>query len=175
MSVVSKVVKFLGALAKPREMFVPAPTTGSASRPSPHFDWDDVSCNDRYNSMPPPELMENVMAVAQLMEAIRSYLGDKPITVNSWYRTKAYNTAVGGSAKSNHMLGRAVDFRVKGMTPAEVFVRLWTARNQGHLPIGGLAGYPPKNGGPGFVHVDIDAVRSWKTGLPANDAKVGKR
>lgn len=66
----------------------------------------------------------NIVKAARMMDAVRKFLGDKPITVNSWYRPPAVNKAVGGASQSTHIQGIAVDFTVKGMTPWEVHAKL---------------------------------------------------
>ena len=47
-------------------------------------------------------------------------LGGKPIMVNSAFRSKQVNDAVGSKDTSQHRLGCAADIRVPGMTPDEV-------------------------------------------------------
>lgn len=42
------------------------------------------------------------------LQAVRNEL-DLPMVINSAYRTKYHNTAVGGSPRSQHLLGRAFD------------------------------------------------------------------
>lgn len=51
-----------------------------------------------------------------LLQKIRSHFG-VPVTIGSGYRTKAYNTKIGGDPYSNHMYGKAADIDVgKGDT-----------------------------------------------------------
>jgi putative chitinase len=47
-------------------------------------------------------------------------LGGKPIMINSAFRSKAVNDAVGSKDSSQHRLGLAADFRVPGMAPDAV-------------------------------------------------------
>jgi hypothetical protein len=47
-------------------------------------------------------------------------LGGKPIMINSAFRSKQINDAVGSKDTSQHRLGCAADIRVPGMTPDEV-------------------------------------------------------
>lgn len=54
--------------------------------------------------------LANLQKLAQTLEAVRSALGNNPITINSAYRSPRVNSAVGGSATSAHMLGLAADF-----------------------------------------------------------------
>jgi hypothetical protein len=59
----------------------------------------------------------------------------------------------GVAEKSQHMLGKAMDFYVPG-------VKIKTLRNAALKVQGGGVGYYPKSGSP-FVHVDVGNVRHW--------------
>ena len=61
----------------------------------------------------------NLMRTAALLEQVRSLI-NKPIIVNSAFRSKAVNDAVGSKDTSQHRIGCAADIRVPGMTPKEV-------------------------------------------------------
>jgi hypothetical protein len=61
------------------------------------------------NNQPSEAQLKNMEIAANGMEKIRALLG-KPITINSWLRLPEVNIAVGGSAKSSHMDGWAIDF-----------------------------------------------------------------
>lgn len=54
--------------------------------------------------------------IVSAMEQLRNTIG-QPIIITSGYRCPERNTAVGGSSKSRHMSGDAVDIDVKGMSP----------------------------------------------------------
>lgn len=54
-----------------------------------------------------------------ILQEIRDDL-NLPITINSAYRCSKHNSDIGGSQNSQHILGKAVDIRVRGMTPEEV-------------------------------------------------------
>lgn len=62
----------------------------------------------------------NLPRLADFLEQLKIVLGNKPIMVNSAFRSEAVNTAVGSSNKSDHRRGCAADIRVPGMTPDEV-------------------------------------------------------
>jgi hypothetical protein len=62
----------------------------------------------------------NLPRLADFLEQIKVLLGNKPIIVNSGFRSEAVNDAVGSSNKSDHRRGCAADIRVPGMTPDEV-------------------------------------------------------
>lgn len=93
---------------------------------TPHFSWAEVvksSTADAKgidNSL--PELLKpNVQRVAEAMEEVRAVLGGHPLRVNSWYRCPALNKAVGGSVKSMHMKGLAVDFETDHILNSKAF------------------------------------------------------
>jgi len=54
--------------------------------------------------------LENIKKTAQQMELVRTILGDNPIIISSGFRSAVLNKAVGGSDKSSHLTGLAVDF-----------------------------------------------------------------
>ena len=62
----------------------------------------------------------NLVRLANFLEQVKELLGGKPIMVNSAFRSKAVNDAVGSKDTSQHRLGCAADLRVPGMTPDEV-------------------------------------------------------
>lgn len=61
----------------------------------------------------------NLMRTAALLEQVRSLI-NKPIIVNSAFRSKVVNDAVGSKDTSQHRIGCAADIRVPGMTPKQV-------------------------------------------------------
>ncbi|MGY4719296.1 D-Ala-D-Ala carboxypeptidase family metallohydrolase [Naumannella cuiyingiana] len=65
------------------------------------------------------EVKENVRQLMWKLEAIRTKAGDKPITVNSGFRTRSHNSSVGGASNSQHMYGIAGDIVVSGKSPSQ--------------------------------------------------------
>lgn len=63
--------------------------------------------------------ISNLVRTALLLEQVRA-LVKKPIIINSAYRSKAVNDAVGSKDTSQHRIGCAADIRVPGMTPKQV-------------------------------------------------------
>jgi hypothetical protein len=61
----------------------------------------------------------NLVRTAALLEQVRKLI-NKPIIVNSAFRSKAVNDAVGSKDTSQHRIGCAADIRVPGMTPKQV-------------------------------------------------------
>ena len=62
----------------------------------------------------------NLPRLAAFLEEVKKVLGGKPIMVNSAFRSKAVNDAVGSKDSSQHRVGCAADIRVPNMTPDEV-------------------------------------------------------
>lgn len=55
-------------------------------------------------------VVANLKVLADTLEQVRSLLGGNPININSGYRSRNLNLAVGGAATSSHVFGYAVDF-----------------------------------------------------------------
>ncbi|MES2910638.1 MAG: D-Ala-D-Ala carboxypeptidase family metallohydrolase [Pseudomonadota bacterium] len=66
----------------------------------------------------PTALMPEAERTAQLLERVRSALGDKPILVTSGYRSPAVNAAVGSGPGSDHPKAAALDFHCPGFGSA---------------------------------------------------------
>ena len=75
------------------------------------------------SNMPTPEHIENFKLLAEnVFQPIREHFG-VPIHISSGYRSKALNTAVGGSLSSQHCSGEAIDIDMDGtsVTNAQIF------------------------------------------------------
>ena len=58
---------------------------------------------------PNAEQMENMVAIAEeVFEPLRAWVGG-PIKINSFFRSPELNKAIGGSGKSQHCHGQAID------------------------------------------------------------------
>jgi putative chitinase len=64
--------------------------------------------------------LANIQRLAEFLEELKTVLGGKPIMVNSAFRSKAVNDAVGSKDTSQHRIGCAADIRVPAMTPDQV-------------------------------------------------------
>lgn len=72
-------------------------------------------------NLPTDEQVYNLTALAQdVLQPVRDYLG-VPIKVNSGFRGKALNKAVGGKLTSQHLKGEAADIECEGKTNKELF------------------------------------------------------
>jgi len=63
---------------------------------------------------------ENLPRLAAFLEQVKILLGNKPIMVNSAFRSHDVNTSVGSKDTSDHRRGCAADIRVPNMTPDQV-------------------------------------------------------
>ena len=89
---------------------------------SAHFTLDELTHTDHrdLDNTPNEHELENLKRLAAFLEEVKTVLGGKPIMVNSAFRSKAVNDAVGSKDTSQHRVGCAADLRVPGMTPDEV-------------------------------------------------------
>lgn len=89
---------------------------------TPHFTLEELTHTDHreFDNNPNGYERENLARLADLLEQVKVVLGGKPIMINSAFRSKQVNDAVGSKDTSQHRLGCAADFRVPGMTPDEV-------------------------------------------------------
>ena len=87
-----------------------------------HFTLDELTHTDHreLDNTPNETELANIQRLAEFLEELKTLLGGKPIMVNSAFRSKAVNDAVGSKDTSQHRLGCAADIRVPGMTPDQV-------------------------------------------------------
>ena len=89
---------------------------------SEHFTLEELTHTDHreFRNEPNESETENLKRLAAFLEQVKTVLGGKPIMVNSAFRSKEVNDAVGSKDTSQHRIGCAADIRVPGMTPDEV-------------------------------------------------------
>lgn len=89
---------------------------------SPHFTLEELTHTDHreFDNTPNEAQVENLKRLARLLEQVKEALGGRPIIVNSAFRSKQVNDAVGSKDSSQHRTGCAADIRVPGMTPDQV-------------------------------------------------------
>ena len=89
---------------------------------TPHFTIAELTQTDhrKFDNSPDLVSLKNLQRLAEFLETVKTALGGKPIIINSAYRSKAVNAAVGSSDGSQHRKGCAADFKVPGMKPDEV-------------------------------------------------------
>jgi hypothetical protein len=89
---------------------------------TPHFTLAELTATSHreFDNTPNDAEIANLQRLAEFLEQVKHELYDKPIMVNSAFRSKAVNDSVGSKDTSQHRLGCAADIRVPGMTPDAV-------------------------------------------------------
>ena len=89
---------------------------------SEHFTLEELTHTDHreFDNTPNESELSNLKRLAAFLEEVKTVLGGKPVMVNSAFRSKLVNDAVGSKDTSQHRIGCAADIRVPGMTPDEV-------------------------------------------------------
>ena len=89
---------------------------------SEHFTLEELTHTDhrQFDNDPNASELANLIRLAALLEQVKTILGGKPVMVNSAFRSKQVNDAVGSKDSSQHRIGCAADIRVPGVTPDEV-------------------------------------------------------
>ena len=87
-----------------------------------HFTLAELTHTDHreFDNTPNEAELKNIQRLAEFLEQVKTVLGGKPIMVNSAFRSKQVNDAVGSKDTSQHRIGCAADIRVPAMTPDEV-------------------------------------------------------
>tara|TARA_R110000744_G_scaffold143565_2_gene255531 strand:- start:12859 stop:13242 length:384 start_codon:yes stop_codon:yes gene_type:complete len=116
-----------------------------------NFTKEEFDSND--GSEMPINIYHNIVKVANQLQVLRDYL-KKPININSGYRSEEYNKAIGGVPDSQHIMGRAADITIKGISANEVYETIEKLITNGHILQGGLGLYD------NFVHYDIRGSRA---------------
>tara|TARA_R100000935_G_scaffold39456_1_gene60939 strand:+ start:671 stop:1081 length:411 start_codon:yes stop_codon:yes gene_type:complete len=128
-----------------------------------NFNKSEFDCSDGEEM--PINVYHNMLKVAKQLQVLRDFL-NKPVHINSAYRTEDYNKQIGGAHKldektglrietSQHVFGRAADITVKGVAAIDVYITLQVLIETGQILEGGLGLYEEKN----FVHYDIRGLK----------------
>ncbi|WP_312614293.1 D-Ala-D-Ala carboxypeptidase family metallohydrolase [Oscillibacter sp.] len=124
---------------------------------SANFTVAEFACHDGSDTV---LISEELVA---LLQKIRDRFG-KPVTINSAYRTAAWNTKQGGAPKSQHLLGKAADITIAGVSPLTI------AQYAEFLQpgAGGIGVYKT------FTHVDVRDTRTrWDSRSGSEKAVLG--
>jgi len=129
------------------------------------FTKSETAIRKRIDNTPNSVHATNLKAVCEkILEPVRKHFG-KPVRINSGYRGPALNAAVGGSSKSQHCNGEAVDFEIDGLPNPEL--AKWVSENCDFDQII-LEFYDPKEGpNSGWVHASYSAGKNRKQKLTA--------
>jgi len=128
-------------------------------RLSEHFEMSELECRCCGQCHMDPTLMDK-------LELLRSLAGGLPLHVNSGYRCPVHNAEVGGSPRSAHLRGLAVDIAVPS-----------GGRMHQLLGAAFAAGFPRIEQGNNYLHVDIDDTLpcpcSWINPLGCRESNAG--
>ena len=97
---------------------------------TPNFTLAELTVTEhrRLKNEPNPSEIANLQRLAELLEQVKVAIGGKPVMVNSAFRSKQVNDAVGSRDSSQHRLGCAADIRVPGMAPDVVVKAIIAAK-----------------------------------------------
>jgi hypothetical protein len=89
---------------------------------TPHFSLEELTVTNHrsLDNTPNSSEINNLKRLAEMLEEVKDLLDGKPIMVNSAFRSKAVNDAVGSKDTSQHRVGCAADIRVPSLTPDQV-------------------------------------------------------
>ena len=107
------------------------------------------------DNTPNNEQLTNMELVAdEVFEPLRTYVGG-PIKINSFFRCPELNTAIGGSSKSQHCKGQAIDIddTFGRMTNAEMYH--WIKE---HLDFDQMIWEFGNDDNPDWVHISYVAI-----------------
>ena len=120
---------------------------------TPNFSLEELTHTDHreFDTTPNDAELANLVRLADFLEQVKAVLGGKPIMVNSAFRCKQVNDAVGSKDSSQHRIGCAADLRVPGMTPDEV-VKAIIASKIGYDQV--IREFATPTGG-GWTHISV--------------------
>jgi uncharacterized protein YcbK (DUF882 family) len=92
---------------------------------SPNFSLEELTRSETaarngWDNTPNDAEIENLKRLAALLQEVKTAVGGKAVMINSGFRSKQVNDAVGSKDSSQHRIGCAADIRVPGMTPRQV-------------------------------------------------------
>ncbi|PZT47232.1 peptidase M15 family protein [Helicobacter valdiviensis] len=124
---------------------------------NPYFKESEFDCKcgkcTRPPNVPSDELVSILCEIREFFEA--------PIIINSAYRCPTHNAKVGGATNSQHTIGSAVDFIVKGVKTEEVYN--FVLEKWGEEPLGIAIKRNTNNPHAGFVHLDTRGKKArWE-------------
>ena len=116
-----------------------------------HFSMEELTASDYadrhgIDNTPPFKVRENLRYLAEKLEKVREIMQNRPIHVNSAYRSPMLNEAIGGSVTSAHMKGLAADITCRAFGDSYVVCMALKANRQ-------LLGYDQLIREYGWVHI----------------------
>lgn len=118
----------------------------------------EIAARRNLDNTPNATEIANLTRLAELLEQVRALI-NRSILVNSAFRSKAVNDAVGSRDTSQHRLGCAADIRVPGMNPEEVCRAIVNS----NIPFDQLIReFWDSDRGGGWTHISVPNTRDQK-------------
>jgi len=93
------------------------------------------------------DVIENIFKLSDELQVLRDL--NNAIHINSAYRCKEHNSSIGSKDTSQHVLGKAADITINGISPGEVADAIEESITEGKVMFGGVGRYDT------FTHVDV--------------------
>jgi uncharacterized protein YcbK (DUF882 family) len=116
-----------------------------------NFRLSEFACHD--GTPVPSDLLKNINSLAFNLQVLREHI-NKPVIILSGFRTATYNSKVDGAPRSQHLLARAADIQIKGITPYSTSRIIEDLIHEEFMKQGGLGIYDT------FVHYDIRGFKA---------------
>ena len=122
---------------------------------TPHFTLEELTkTNTGLSNIPSVEQINQLRNLCRdILEPLRTHLGDSPIIIHSGFRSPAVNKAVLGVPTSQHLLGQAADISSPCYTAAELYKIIDKLVIEGDFNIGQCILYKNSH----FVHVSLSS------------------
>lgn len=85
-----------------------------------HFNWNEFDSRGGWDFGKTGDVRRNVLFMMFKLEAVRYFGGNRPLRVNSGFRSEDHNRDVGGASNSQHMYGTAADITLDGLSPRQL-------------------------------------------------------
>ena len=121
---------------------------------SKYFTVGDATNNDSKRIPTNPLIKQRIKKFARELDKLQDQFGD--IQINSWYRPKSINAAIGGASNSQHIQGWAADIELSGKNARlKREFESWLNKNwNGGVGLGVASGK-------GYTHIDLGPNRRW--------------
>ena len=132
------------------------------------FTKSQIAARNGINNTPHSGDVKNLENLCyEILEPVRAKF-DKPVTINSGFRSLEVNRKLGSSDSSQHTKGQAVDFEIAGV--ANIQVAYWLVSNVDFDQCI-LEFYKPDDGQAGWVHVSYNEKGSNRKQVLTFDGK----
>jgi hypothetical protein len=85
--------------------------------------FSDIAQRHGLDNNPDKFIIANLTRLAELLESVRAIF-DKPVRINSGYRSITVNALLGSKPNSQHCMGCAADITIDGLTPDQIIKKI---------------------------------------------------